>query len=40
MAERLIIAATALATGRTVLTTDARAAFDQLPGVTVRVITG
>jgi tRNA(fMet)-specific endonuclease VapC len=39
-AHDLIIAATALATGRTVLTTDARAGFDQLPGVTVRVITG
>jgi len=39
-AHDLIIAATALATGRTVLTTDARAGFDQLPGVTARVITG
>jgi tRNA(fMet)-specific endonuclease VapC len=39
-AHDLIIAATALATGRTVLTTDAGAGFDQLPGVTVRVITG
>jgi len=38
-AHDLIIAATALATGRTVLTTDARAGFDELPGVKVRVIT-
>lgn len=39
-AHDLIIAATALASGRTVLTTDARAGFDQLPGVTARVVTG
>ncbi|MDQ6739722.1 MAG: PIN domain-containing protein [Actinomycetota bacterium] len=38
-AHDLIIAATALATGRTVLTTDARAGFDQLPGVIARLIT-
>ena len=37
-AHDLIIAATALATGRTVLTTDARAHFDLLPGVTVRLV--
>ncbi len=37
-AHDLIIAATALATGRTVLTTDARAGFDQLPGVTARLV--
>ncbi|MGI8678786.1 MAG: PIN domain-containing protein [Jatrophihabitans sp.] len=36
-AHDLIIAATALATGRTVLTTDTRAGFDQLPGVSARV---
>lgn len=34
----LIIAATARATGRTVLTTDARADFGSLPGVGVRLI--
>lgn len=34
----LIIAATAMATGRTVLTTDAAADFGSLPGVSVRVI--
>lgn len=38
-AHDLIIAATALATGRTVLTTDARAGFDQLPGVNARLLT-
>lgn len=32
-AHDLIIAATALATGRTILTTDRRARFDDLPGV-------
>lgn len=37
-AHDLIIAATALATGRTVLTTDARAGFDQLPDVTARLV--
>lgn len=37
-AHDLIIAATALATGRTVLTSDDRAAFDQLPGVTARLV--
>ena len=39
-AHDLIIAATALATGRTVLTTDIRASFEQLPGVTARLVTG
>jgi tRNA(fMet)-specific endonuclease VapC len=34
----LIIAATAIATGRTLVTTDARAAFNDLPGLAVRVI--
>lgn len=34
----LIIAATAKASGRTLLTTDARARFDDLPGVTARVL--
>lgn len=38
-AHDLIIAATARATGRTVLTTDAKAQFDQLPEVTARLIT-
>lgn len=38
-AHGLIIAATALATARAVLTTDARAGFDKLPGVTVRLVT-
>lgn len=38
-AHDLIIAATALATGRTVLTTDTRAGFDQLPGVNARLLT-
>ena len=35
----LIIAATARATGRTLLTTDAHAHFDQLPDVTAHLIT-
>lgn len=39
-AHDLIIAATALATGRTVLTADARAGFADLPGVTVRLLSG
>jgi tRNA(fMet)-specific endonuclease VapC len=39
-AHDLIIAASALATGRTVLTTDVRASFDQLPGVSARVVSG
>lgn len=34
----LIIAATAKASGRTLLTTNARARFDDLPGVTARVL--
>lgn len=34
----LIIAATASATSRTLLTTDARAGFDELPGVTARIL--
>lgn len=34
----LIIAATAKASGRVLLTTDARARFDDLPGVTARVL--
>ncbi|NUT97127.1 MAG: type II toxin-antitoxin system VapC family toxin [Saccharothrix sp.] len=34
----LIIAATARATGRTLVTTDSRARFDELPGVEVRVV--
>ena len=38
-AHDLIIAATALATDRTVLTTDTAAGFDELPGVRVRMIT-
>lgn len=33
----LIVAATAHATGRTILTTDGRAQFDALPGVSARV---
>jgi tRNA(fMet)-specific endonuclease VapC len=37
-AHDLIIAATALATDRTVLITDIRAGFDQLPGVKARII--
>jgi tRNA(fMet)-specific endonuclease VapC len=35
----LVIAATAAATGRTLLTLDARARFDQLPGVQARLLT-
>lgn len=38
-AHDLIIAATALATGSTLITTDRRAGFDELPDVTARVIT-
>lgn len=34
----LIIAATARATGRTLVTTDAKASFDALPGVTARIV--
>ncbi|MGO8965544.1 PIN domain-containing protein [Mycobacterium sp.] len=34
----LILAATARATGRTILTTDARARFDELPKVNARVV--
>lgn len=34
----LIIAATARATDRTILTRDARARFDELPGVSARVV--
>lgn len=37
-AHDLIIAATALATGRTILTTDDRARFHELPHVTARVL--
>lgn len=37
-AHDLIIAATALATGRTILTTDDRARFHELPQVTARVL--
>lgn len=37
-AHDLIIAATAVATGRTVLTTDARAGFEGLPGVEAVVL--
>jgi tRNA(fMet)-specific endonuclease VapC len=37
-AHDLIIAATARATDRIVLTTDARARFDELPGVEVRLV--
>lgn len=33
----LIVAATALATGRTILTTDVSARFDELPNVDVRI---
>ena len=36
-AHDLIIGATARATGRVLLTTDTRARFDELPGVTARV---
>jgi tRNA(fMet)-specific endonuclease VapC len=34
----LIIAATACATGRTLITTDAKAGFDELPGVKAEVV--
>jgi tRNA(fMet)-specific endonuclease VapC len=34
----LIIAATAVANGRTLVTTDANAAFDDLPGLSVQVV--
>jgi tRNA(fMet)-specific endonuclease VapC len=34
----LVIAATACATGRTLLTTDAAAAFDDLPGVRAEIV--
>jgi tRNA(fMet)-specific endonuclease VapC len=34
----LLIAATASATNRTLVTTDSKAQFDQLPGVTCRVV--
>lgn len=37
-AHDLVIAATARATGRTLLTTDARAELGELPGVSVRVV--
>jgi tRNA(fMet)-specific endonuclease VapC len=37
-AHDLIIAATALATGRILLTTDSRARFDELPDVQARVL--
>lgn len=37
-AHDLIIAATALATGRTILTTDRQARFDELPGVDCVVV--
>lgn len=37
-AHDLIIAATAVATGRTVLTTDRSARYDQLPGVSCLVV--
>ncbi|GLY65743.1 hypothetical protein [Amycolatopsis taiwanensis] len=36
----LIIAATARATGRALVTTDARARFGDLPGVEARVLAG
>lgn len=38
-AHDLIIAATARATDRTIITTDGRARFDELPGVRARLIT-
>jgi tRNA(fMet)-specific endonuclease VapC len=38
-AHDLIIAATARATDRTLVTTDERARFDELPGVAARVVT-
>jgi tRNA(fMet)-specific endonuclease VapC len=34
----VIVAATALATGRTILTTDERARFHELPNVAARVL--
>ncbi|MGH3860109.1 PIN domain-containing protein [Actinokineospora sp.] len=37
-AHDLIIAATARASGRTLVSTDKRARFDELPGVTLRVL--
>jgi tRNA(fMet)-specific endonuclease VapC len=37
-AHDMIIAATAAATGRVLLTTDASAAFDQLPGIRAEVV--
>lgn len=37
-AHDLLIAATARATGRTLLTCDSRARFDELPGVTARLV--
>jgi tRNA(fMet)-specific endonuclease VapC len=37
-AHDLIIAATARATGRTILTTDRRARFDELPSVSARLV--
>ncbi|MGH2858120.1 MAG: PIN domain-containing protein [Solirubrobacteraceae bacterium] len=37
-AHDLLIAATALATGRTLITTDAGARFDQLPGISSRLV--
>jgi tRNA(fMet)-specific endonuclease VapC len=37
-AHDMIIAATAAATGRVLLTTNASAAFDQLPGVRAEVL--
>jgi tRNA(fMet)-specific endonuclease VapC len=37
-AHDLIIAATARATGRTLVTTDKRAGFDELPGLSVRLL--
>lgn len=36
-AHELIVAATARASDRTILTTDGRAGFDDLPGVTARL---
>jgi tRNA(fMet)-specific endonuclease VapC len=39
-AHDLIVAATARATGRTILTTDARARFDELPDVGAHLTTG
>lgn len=37
-AHDLIIAATAIDTDRTLLTTDGKAGFDELPGLTVRLV--